>query len=575
MTSNDFPRRSSAVTLLMLTTMIVVSIWVGAHWIQNFRDPLMLDIDEAGYLRFALGYLRGLDEGGVEGWLRAVLWPSPHSPIVPAVTSLVFAATGPSVGVSFWVPMAALGVAAIGTFALSARLTASRGAGLLAALLVLTCPSLVIYSRDYHFSVPATALLVLVVWAATESKGFARRGWSIAFGVILGLLPLTRTMTLAFIPGLLVGYGLHALALGVDKSRVLNAALAGLGAVLVASVWFVPSGALVATYLLSFGYGNRAVDYGPPSSVFDPTSWVYTLQVLLYMTYVPHFLVLVAGWGGLLVKVGLELARSGWAICLRVLRSPLFPLMVTIGAGLAALTSSSNKGSAFMAPLLPLAFAVAVTGLFSLAGWWRRASAVASVAACVLAFVPMLDARSDIADPVTIALPVVGGATWSSGQGEFERYYAKTTGVANAKADPVPKADRAAWAALINDLAAYLRDRPQQPVVFGLRHFLINSNLLLLQDDLAQLPPRRVWGIDPYQMEPTEASYERWLTETASEACILLVSEGTVGEFLPGNNAAALALAAARSGFVVDRSLAMPGERRLDVWIRRSCGAPE
>jgi 4-amino-4-deoxy-L-arabinose transferase-like glycosyltransferase len=547
--------------------MIAVFLGVGWAWIWNFRDPLLLDIDEAGYLRMSVNNLHALQAGGFENWLRAVFWPSPYAPVVPAITSLVMSAFGTDPRTGMMVPLFSAVVCAVATYGLALRLTRSHLAALLAVALFLSCQSLITYSRDFHYSVPAAAAMTSAIWFGTLSNGFRRLGWSIAFGVMMGLLPLSRSMTLAFVPGIFLGFGIAVLAGGLSWRQILNGLVAVIVCVVLVCLWLVPSWQLLTEYLITYGYGDRAGEYGPKSSFLSVDSWLMSVKILAYMVYLPQFFLLVAGALAWVIFAGRRVASVGKPRLRAILASPYLPPLVALLAGVTALTSSANKGSAFWLPLLPICFSFLAAAVVRFNHPWRGVCAGIIAAVSVVSFVPHIDRSSFLATEYDAEVPLLGGVRVSSGRGEFERYYAGIMGTTSAAADPIPAADRMAWKASLIEVGGYVTAQAL-PVAVTFRHFLLNANMLPLRGDLSGLPLTRYWMLDTHIAERNTAAYVQWLTGDAATACIVLISPGVEGEFMPANDSEAMTVAVNQLHFTKIKSWLLPGGRRIDAWQR-------
>jgi hypothetical protein len=191
--------------VLALIALCAAFLLIGARWIWLYRYGQPFDIDEAGYLDIALLDYHGLVRKGLPGWLSAVeKGGGPNAPLTPALTSLMFAIVGPDPLAGFIVVLLIATGVVIVTYHLG-KTVASSKVGLAASLLTACCPVVLMYSRSFHFSMPATLMSTLALLAIAKSERFSRLGWSLGFGLCLGLLLLARTMTIAFIPGLLCG----------------------------------------------------------------------------------------------------------------------------------------------------------------------------------------------------------------------------------------------------------------------------------------------------------------------------------------------------------------------------------
>ena len=336
---------------------LVVWVAAGAWWWAAHRSGQPLNIDEAGYLSFALNDAQSADRSGAQGWLRTVLWPGAFGPVVPAAASVLVLA-----GVELTQAGAVVGLAAAGATLLVTWLLARRTVGSsawLAPLLVAAAPAFIAMSRMFGFGVPAAALTTFALYALVRSRSHASWAWSLAFGVALGVMPLTRTMLVAFVPILALA-GLCQV-IGAPDGRARRALRWGVSMVVAAgaaATWLVASWRPVFDYLVGFGYGSRSAEYrhdgeGVASGPF------LTLRGVLIEWFVP--LTLIIGLGLVLGAVAFVVViRRRQAPWLRgVVQSAAFPSVALVLGGGTALASSQNGGSGFTLTLLPAAAVLA------------------------------------------------------------------------------------------------------------------------------------------------------------------------------------------------------------------------
>ncbi|HMC39087.1 MAG TPA: glycosyltransferase family 39 protein, partial [Acidimicrobiales bacterium] len=254
-----------------LAGLVAASGGVNAGWIARNRRGLPFDIDEAGYLQRAVRDGGALTRHGLTGLWRAYRLPDPQAPALPMTAGVLRAVTG-------WGPtglLAAqqlfLAVLLVSTYA-AARKMVPRGWSLLAAFLVACVPAVINGGRDFHFALPAAALLTAALAAQLHAGDFDDLRWALGWGALLGLAALTRTMVLGLLPLLvLAAVGRVAAAPTVRRAIHLGAGV-GLAAAISAS-WYYGTWPEVYRYLSGYGYGSAAAGYGRAHSVLSPAWW--------------------------------------------------------------------------------------------------------------------------------------------------------------------------------------------------------------------------------------------------------------------------------------------------------------
>ncbi len=343
-------------------------------WVITQRHGQPLDIDEAGYVAMALQDYLGLHFGGLSGWWHEIVNQPVQAPLAPAIASLFDFVTAPNSLIinALMVSVLSYGVILLVTLGLTADWP--RVARVLAFFFVASSPGLIQSSRSFVFSETAAACLAAALYFAQRSRSFTRTGPALAWGVCVGLMPLTRTMTIAFVPGVVVA------ALAPAIARRSRSGLVRIGAGLlvaagVAATWFVHNFTGVYRYLTGAGYGAAADQYGNTKvhwSIFSPTNW-HSFLVNMTNTYifVGGLLFLLVGWLACVVVVtrrGLRLGRSGWSSLLAglegwVATSPLaLACAIVAVTGILALMSTPNQGNGFIVPLIVPLMMVAVRG---------------------------------------------------------------------------------------------------------------------------------------------------------------------------------------------------------------------
>jgi len=532
---------------------------IQVRWIFVYRRGL-LDIDEAGYTLIAFRHYNALYEGGFVAWILSVFEPSPVSPLTPGVASLMFAVFGPDPVYGFLVPVLFGVIAVIATYLLGKQV-GGQSVGLASAALLATTPLILMYSRSFHFSIPATAITVLALVSLFKSKRAQDWGWVLAFGIFIGIMPLSRSMTLGFIP-CVAGAALAYVIFEQDRwMRIGRLVIAGVVAVLTSLPWLWKSGSLVWWYLSQFGYGSRAVEFGPK------TTWLGGVQFLMDRTvdqlYLPHTLAISVGLvAGILVLV----SAVGAQRLAPTLRSPMTPLAVFCALCIVVLSSTQNTGSAFIAPVLPAVFVLVAAVLYLIAGRDSRWVSLAVAATALVAFLPFADLCWSLAAPYRINTPSAS-ITVTSGAGTQE-LYESAFDLNSAEPGRMLPADQAEAWKLLN--ARTVNRLGRKPTAMGFRAVVYNVNTVGLASYLANWTDFQMMQIEPVAIGEGLDNYKAWLSPggAASPACVLLTAAGDQAEFRPLVNTPMLERAAREVGFAQFDEWSMPNGRVVKMWTR-------
>ena len=560
--------------LLAITALFSLS---NAWWILAFRRGQPFDIDEAGYLAISITDFHALAEHGLLGWLATVDAPSIQAPLVTALSSLLYVVTGPHALVGLAVPIVAGAVTVVATYFLGEALGGRRVA-VVSSLLVATTPAVLNYSRSYNFAIAGAAVATLAALALVRSERLTRLSWSLCFGVCLGLLPLARTMTLAFIPGLLIAAMVQAMSWNRKRRAITHLVISFGLAVAVAATWLYPNGSRVLAYLVDFGYGAQSAAYGQHQSLLSPDSWLLTIQYVESYAYLPDLVLLGVGALVLLAAVTRLLVQRPWLEVARtVARSPTVPPIFLVGEGLAALTSSGNKGSGFIVVLLPCMFVLASWAMLrgGRASLTRRIALGLALLVAATSVAAEVDLSSPLAEPRTVDLPVLGLATVADGRGTLQLYEAAGGYHTGNPAIPIAPAVGRAWNALSQETAAALfrSGGTEMLTAFGFRDRLYNVNSVGLEEDLSGRPALPLIQVDPSGLgDPLRNDY-LWLTAGAAKsACLLVTVSGMRGQFAPAVAPVPMAAAARNAGFTIMRVWLTPDGQTARLWRRtRTC----
>ena len=303
------------------------------------------NVDDYLYARQTHAYLESLtssDIGIVTAWKEF----AQNSPLVPALaTPLSAVDRAASTLVLVQLPLL-LGLLA-GAAVLLRHLGVSGRTRWVAAVAVTCLPPVLTYTAMLNFALAATTCTVGALAAYLSSDRLRRRRPTLVFGVLLGLLVLSRVVALVYLAALAAGIVVDLLLDRTDvRSRLRNALLGALPAALLAAPWWLTAGPSAWRYLRTAGYGQT----------------VFTHQASLLDRETSRLRTITDETGLLLVGV----------VVLGVLVALLRPqraVMLTSGIGLLTLVllgTSSNAGTAFGLPAVALLSAVAAAGLVRL-----------------------------------------------------------------------------------------------------------------------------------------------------------------------------------------------------------------
>lgn len=571
--TNKVEKRGFFSSNLPLWAGISLFLAIGIRWIWRFRAGQPLDIDEAGYLSFSFLDYHGLTHGGLAGYFSAIEASSVHAPLTAAIAALIYCVTGPNWIFGFGVPLLS-GVGAIAaTYALG-RILGSRGVAGLGALLVGSCPIIINYSRSFHFALPATFVATMALVALLRSNRCRHFGLASLFGLCLGLMPLARTMTLGFVPGVVLGALVYVAIDKEDrKRRFLILGWSLLVAALVTGAWLFPNRNDVIGYLLNYGYGNHAAEYGPSVARFGWDAWRTQAQVFLAYIYLPHAIFALVGALALLCLVAQRLVTQGPGAAISILASQATPLVIFVAEGIVALTSTQNKGSAFMAPLVPAAIILAVYACSKLCShpYYQRFEVALATIVALVGALPSIDWK--LAHIWAVEVPVVGRSIVTDGRGTIHLYEAAGGFQSERLAEPIKKSEGEAWIELSRITALKLAQHgaARTRTAFGFLHYLYNTNTVGLEQWVGQGMWNAFAAIDPMDTTNSLAGDVNWLTHgSAADACLLLTSDGEKGDFHPLANQVTMAEAAKQTGFGTIDGWTMPDGQKVTLWRRNS-----
>jgi 4-amino-4-deoxy-L-arabinose transferase-like glycosyltransferase len=543
----------------------------NAWWVARYRHGFPLDVDENGYTMIGLNDWLGFENGGLHGWWEAVQQQTPNAPLLPAITSVILVFS-PGVLQGFGVLILFGALLTLATYGIGERLAGPR-LGALAALAVATAQGTFIFTREYIFALPTAAFLSCAVYALLRSEAMQRRGWAIACGASVGLMLLSRTMAVSFVPGIVVVAALLILVRGRDDlwPRLLNFGLAILAAFLVAATWYWRNLSPVWDYLTNFGYGNQAQYYGESDSTL---SWGRFKSVTDRMVQsdllVPLAVLIFAGLVALAVIAVLRLRESDdkRVTLERFLGADVLAVFLVAAAGFGALMTSQNGGNGFSYPIAMLLPPVAVVALRRFRGAAIAVAALVSAIA-VLNVVAHSAVSEGAAKVRNVAVPLFGELPWVNGEEHaVSAMRVQVPGPLNHFDDQ----DKG-WTDVDKQLADLLQAESKagrvQLTSFAMRNRVISTNsvgLASLLDNRTGLPLTQVIA------EPTDsfANYRRQLTDPElGKPNALVTMSSEAGDFEPIVTQKKVEAAAKALGFRLVREIPLPDGRSARVWVKQ------
>lgn len=596
-----FPRpvapRQLTAPLLGLALVLAVSLGIDLWWLHHFRGGYPLDIDESRYLGLGASLSDALTTGGPSAFWN--VWSAQHDfgPLLPLASVPVYVVFGHTVLGGLATQLVFFLVLVMSSYAIGARLT-SRGGGLVVAVIVAGTPAVIDLTRTYQFAITDAAVLAAATYALLAAEAFTRRGWSLVWGLALGLLPLARTMAIAFIPAQLIAaawlISVRPGLRGAERSalrgpQILNLALALILGVLTAATWLAESWHSVYGYLTNFGYGAQSAHFASSGSRLTMTYWTREAgNAVRQDLYLPLAALLAVA---LIVALAAALARvrraragdrggerpggrggpiasalRGWAAT-----DPAIVLFILV-AGYLAVSSSRNEGVGFRVPLIPALVALTVAALFAVP--WRiprRLLLVGLVAVSAFNLVMKADLLSGLSGRVSARVPALGGVPVLAGRGYIQEYVLKSLALRPGPAThPLPASQRGWMRAYRHIVAAVFRLAGRghyRPVVaLATDEPLVNANDFTLA---ARLALRRDLDIGPLpgpRGPATAPAYERLIEAAAGRPNELItVTHVGLSYFALGGlrdvEQGVLEQAARRIGFACGAGVGLPDGR--------------
>ena len=477
----DHPVRTTAIVGLALA---VVQAW----WLATHRNPGGFGVDESNYLTMVFRFRQSLLDGGPVDLIDRVLSYPQHGPLVPLMSVPFTLIGGASTTAALLVQPLLYLLVAVAMAALVSRLSTPTAA-LVAGLVSLGIPVMILDARAYQFVLGSSLFLICSVLALVSSERGERRSQMMWFGLAVGCLLLSRTMVIAFLPGLAVAWWIVSTR---SRRAITNLALAVAVAGAVALPWWIAQRDTVGRYLFSFGYGQGATQIeSVPLPLRLPVRLGFAMTELRLPLAVPTVIVVVAA-----VVAAVRWKRSGrtlrtWPVASRSLAATA----AVVGVGLLALLSSSNMGTGFQVPLELVGLAVVAAIGGRLGGSPVKVAAVIALAAATVNVVAISWFRpfADVGNgSATMSIAAFGGTEEQQHQ-DFSIDEPRFASDASWRDRAAAEAD---WLRANQSIVDAVRqvEPPDEPAVITMigENRLVNSSTLDLVNQLDGDPDRVV-----------------------------------------------------------------------------------
>jgi len=403
------------IIVILLSAIVILNIAGNLYWIQ--QNVVLVGRDASNYLTTTMAYREILTDLSPQSLFRALTYPQYRTPGLYLAAQPFLHLFGFNMDSAQYLNVALSAVVIVLAYLLGAAIAGWR-VGLFAALLVSLFPMMAAMARLFYTEMFLTAAVATNLWALHRSDGFARRSWSLAWGVSLGIgllvkwtmpiylwLPVlwvlwrrrsdfigarwpawqgrrltlallaafaigtlwfwpNRTQAEAFLPGqfLWLGWILLlmpvTLGLALPSSRSTNLVTAIFVGLSIASLWYLPHADIgVRLFIEDEARGQEG------ASLLNPDNYLRYARHLYFAHFGP-----LAFW--LIVPPALWPWLRAWAQR-RPLSASATLLWLNIIAALIVLSSIAQQNARNLVPVLPSAAVLCAIGLWQYRPWLR------------------------------------------------------------------------------------------------------------------------------------------------------------------------------------------------------------
>lgn len=556
-----FVHRHPLLTVFVVASAVAI---VQGWWLWNHRLLGALDPDESGYIGTSFRFHRIIATDVLA--LPRAIGGNGNGPLIPLLsTPLIVLGPYDPRTVLMMQPILMV-VTAVASAGIAHRL-AGAGAAIVSGVVFTALPTVVFATQTYWLGLGAAAAMALAVWALLASDRLTNR-WTYAFGLCVGAMLLTRTMTAGYVPAMVLA---AAVVAGRSRESWIGALKAAGVAIVVAGPWWFVARDAIFGYLFSYGYGERAAlfgDGGPLERLIKRyvavVFGVGPMETIAVVVVVASVVVMVRRGGG-------------WPPATR----SAVAAAVAVAAGLAALASTSNNGVWFELPIVALAVPLAVAIGASAPLWLRWVTLVPVVGlsalqlACALWLIP----------PERPGVPLIEKSHRVSQYEYGFEIYDERFGPERRDELAAAAAD---WWALSVDVEAALRGLEvdgEKAFTFSGNFQMFNSNTVGLAGELRSWSPR-LWIPDTVGDADDRAKY---LNPTATDIDgndvldrwgfpverVLVLASHPHHLFTPDAEVAALRIEALSSGWEVVDEHEIPGGGSVEILRHPDAPGPE
>ena len=330
---------------VVLALLILFHLVSNIVWLQ--QDGRSFYGDTGNHARATMAIFDVLRTPGLDMLARinraTTFWP----PLAYFMAQPLYILFGVSTDITAFTTTLWFALAIVFTYFIGRRLYSWR-TGLWAAVLFSFYPAVYLQSRTYYVDIALTAMVLIALYCLLRTDAFSKRRASILFGVALGLAALTKNAFIIMTIGPILGITAMALwsgghtawqqlfawrprrrlePAGADLAqRLVNIALAGFIAVLLAAPWYV-------SHLITLAFNAIQVTSAPHLAT-KPVTW-----------YAAKFDEGLLIWAYVLLIVGLAFGLLRW-------RRHWFAV-VWLLSSVAILTMITRQNVRYLLPVMP------------------------------------------------------------------------------------------------------------------------------------------------------------------------------------------------------------------------------